>query len=51
MGVKLNRKNKNGSWTLSSDYLRYRAEGGELDPEAWNQRVKELKREMREVKD
>lgn len=45
--MKLCRKNKNGSWTLSSDYLNYRSEGGSMGAIAWNSRVKELNREHR----
>jgi hypothetical protein len=30
-----NRKNKNGSWTLSGEYLDYRREGGKLSPETY----------------
>ncbi len=39
--IKLNCKNKNGSWTLSGDYLDYRKEGGKFSPGLWNQRHKE----------
>jgi hypothetical protein len=38
----MNKKNKNGSWTLSGAYLEYRNEGGKLDPETWNALTKEL---------
>lgn len=43
MPMKLNRKNKNGSWTLTGEYTTYRKEGGQLSPEAYNQILKELK--------
>lgn len=41
----LNKQHKNGSWSLSADYLVYRREGGGMSPEAWNYRVKELRKE------
>ena len=44
-----NKKNKNGSWTLSGVYLNYRSEGGELSAEGWNQANKELEKESKEV--
>lgn len=41
-GEHMNKKNKNGSWTLSGAYLEYRNDGGQLDPETWNALTKEL---------
>ena len=42
--VKLNRKNKNGSWTLSGAYLDYRKDGGKFSPGVWNQRQRDLRK-------
>lgn len=47
--LKLNRKHKNGSWSLHSDYMNYRDEGGIMSPDAWNSRIRELKKEKRVV--
>lgn len=47
--VKLNRKHKNGSWTLSSDYLRYRRDGGAFSPDVWNFRIKEIEKESKKL--
>jgi hypothetical protein len=43
---KTNRQNKNGSWTLSSDYLKYKAEGGVLSAEGWNSALRGIKRDL-----
>lgn len=45
MKTLLNKKHKNGSVSISGDYMRYRQEGGKLSPWAWNQRIKEMRKE------
>jgi len=36
------KKDKKG-WILSGAYLKYKAHGGKLSPQGWNDRLKELK--------
>ena len=43
-----NKKEKNGSWTLSGAYLNYKSEGGGLCAEGWNEANKELEKESKE---
>lgn len=37
------KKTKHG-WVLSGYYLQYKRDGGMLPPEAWNNRIKEIRR-------
>ena len=43
---KENKQCKNGSWNLSSDYLKYRSEGGSMSPAMWNSKLKEIKYDL-----
>lgn len=41
-----NIKNKKG-WTLCGLYLEYKSDGGKLSPNAWNNRINEMKKELK----
>lgn len=44
----MNKHTKNKGWNLCGDYLEYRSNGGNLSPDAWNTRIKEMNKERKE---